>query len=65
MPYKSLNLNDFLYKFEVFFYCRGLNSPALYRLSYRGMYSVVASNFVLIKRCLQSQSTTFFARYAL
>ena len=32
-------------KFWGFTYCRGLNSPALYRLSYRGMYSVVASKF--------------------
>ena len=38
MSYKSLNLNDFFTEFWGVAYCRGLNSPALYRLSYRGIF---------------------------
>ena len=49
-------------KFWGFTYCRGLNSPVLYQLSYRGIYLVVASNLMVIKQCLQPQSIAFFAK---
>jgi hypothetical protein len=38
----------FLRKFWGFAYCRGLNSPVLYQLSYRGIYLVLASKLRVV-----------------
>ena len=42
-------------------YICGLNSPALYQLSYRGINLVLACKKIASKRCLKQQALAEFA----